>query len=254
MGIEVLIVIGVVLFLASGLSSQQGAIFPASSVANQPPFGLQPNASLTAPVITTGTISGVSSGTSALAGGIAAGSLAGAITGGVAVVGAIGAALLQAHQQRVQQATNENTAVNNGVRGYDAGVRQVNAAFNSRQLDPATTINLLQQIMAYFWAEVVPVIQPGRNGCQGGAQCSGLVCGGDVGAACCVGCGDLAGTPDPIPFAGEVQGSVYWGILGSIAVIQNGGGPVWYPTVFGSKYGGTDRPGYWLTWAQASAA
>ena len=181
------------------------------------------------------------------------GAAAGAATAGIAAVVAIGAALLAAHEQRKKQATSENAAMNNGVVGYDSAVKQVNAAYNNRSIDAAQTIQFLQTIISNYWAEVTPVIQPGRNGCNGGAQCSGLTCGGSVGAACCVGCGNLVGTTNPIPFAGQVTGNVYWGILGTITTIQHGGGKVYYPTVFGSSYGGKLRTGYWLTWQQAGA-
>lgn len=175
--------------------------------------------------------------------------VAGAITGALGAAGAVFSALWQAHQLRARQATSENQAVNAGVQGVDAAIRAVNAAYNSGAASPAQCVAALQQILTNWWAEVVPVIQPGRNGCNSGSQCSGLQCGGSVGAACCVGCGNIAGNNGaPSPFSGQISGTAYWGIQGAIAVISMGGGQSYMPTVFGSSYGGQQRNGYWLTW------
>jgi hypothetical protein len=281
--IALIAIVGIVFLVYSSgaLSGLTGAPAPTTapaptSNAAAPPSGLQSNVSVTAPIITTppgqttqvnltgAIVSGAASVGSAAAAAPASfsalgltGAAAGAAVAGIGVIATIGAAMLAAHEQRKKQATTENAAVNQGVQEFDVNMKQINAAYNSRQIDAQSAISLLQTALSYYWQLVTPVIQPGRNGCQGGAVCSGLTCGGDVGAACCVGCGNLAGNNGtPSPFVGEAPGStpVYWGAQGTIAVLQNGGGQVYYPTVFASSYGGQTRTGYYLTWQQAATA
>ena len=191
------------------------------------------------------------------------GAAAGAAVAGIGAAVAIAAALYAAHVARTKQAKDENSAMNIGVQGYDSDMKQVNAAYNSRQIDANAAISLCKQILANYWALVTPHIQPGRNGCGGGGNCppwpaSGNGCSGSIGAACCVGCYDLAGGPNAAVLAatdgGDGVNHYYFGTGGTIAVLQHGGGPVAYQHVFGSKYGGKDRPGYRLNWVQVAAA
>lgn len=181
------------------------------------------------------------------------GSAAGAALAGIGAVAAIAAALWAAHEQRVKQAKDENSATNNGVLGWDSGMRQINAAYNARHIDAASAISLMQQVMEAYWAEVVPHIQPGRNGCQNGASCPASAnpnsstsyattapatyCSGSIGAACCVGCADLQ-----------------LSMTNAIVAIQHGGGPSFVQKVYPSKYGAVARESYTLNWQQLSAA
>jgi hypothetical protein len=175
----------------------------------------------------------------------------------IGAVAAITAALLAAHEQRKKQATDENSAMNLGVAGYDKGMRMINAAYNNRSIDTPSAIQLLQTIMPMYWQEVNAHIQPGRNGCYGGANCPAWHgCNGDIGAACCVGCYDLVGQPDPHVFSAAEGGDgvtpLFFGATGTILALQHGGGfRVLYQHVYGSKYGGKDRPAYTLDWVQA---
>jgi hypothetical protein len=188
---------------------------------------------------------------------------ASAAVAGLGIVASIAGALLAAHQQRMKQAQDENSAVNLGVQGYDQGMRQVNAAYNSRRIDAAGAISLVRQVMANYWALVSPRIQPGRNGCGSGGACppwpsTGNGCSGSIGAACCVGCYDLAGGPEAHVFqtseGGDGQSPYYFGAEGTLQVLMHGGGVVLYQAVLGSKYGGQNRAAYRLNWSQFSAA
>jgi hypothetical protein len=186
--------------------------------------------------------------------GFATGGPIGAVVAGVS---SLISGLAQGHKIRMQQATDENSAMNLGVQGYDQSLQAINAAYVARQINAVEAIQLVQTVMQNYWAEVTPHIQPGRNGCQGGSSCppwpaSGNGCSGSIGAACCVGCYDLAGGPEPANFSG--YGTMYFGIMGTIAVLQQGGGTVYYQPVVGSKYGGRQRNAYTLQWVQSAVA
>jgi hypothetical protein len=91
-------------------------------------------------------------------------------------------------------------------------------------------------------------IQPGRNGCNNGANCPPSVnpssdsstatvaaanyCSGSIGAACCVGCADLALSVSNLQWA--------------VKQVAKTGQPqtAFIQTVFASKYGGANRPAY----------
>lgn len=165
----------------------------------------------------------------------------------IAAAGAIFGALMAAHAARMKQATDENSAVNIGIQGFDRDVKTVSDAVNAKQLTVAQGIQYLMQVKANYWALVTPKIQPGRNGCAGGANCPGgqigkrsdagggggcmtgqCKCTGTIGAACCVGCNMVNGA-----------------IANLIALYQSGkSGGANVCQVFASKYGGADRAGY----------
>lgn len=191
------------------------------------------------------------------------GAAAGAAVAGIGVVVAIAAALYAAHLARAKQATDENSAMNLGVIGIDKDLAMVNAAYNSRQISASDAISLVNQLFHNYWALVTPHIQPGRNGCAGGGSCppwptGGNGCSGSIGAACCVGCYDLAGDSAAKVFSvadgGDGVTPMHWGVHGVIAVLQTGGGKVHFPRVYPSKYGGKDRPAYNQSWLQISHA
>lgn len=276
----------------SGALAPFGISAPPAST-NQSPGGLQPNVSVAAPpmVATVGNpipaplavsptpVTGINTiGILATSGaGIASaavsapssfaalgltGAAAGAAVAGIGAVVAIGAALLAAHEARKKQATSENAAVNVGVQGFDSDLKTVNTAYNNRSLDAQDAMKLVQQVFSQYWELVTPVIQPGRNGCNGGSSCppwpaKGSGCSGSIGAACCVGCYDLAGAPTPFAFTAAQGGNgspMYYGIGGTLAVLAQGGGTVLYQAVVGSSYGGKNRAAYTLSWKQVAAA
>jgi gas vesicle protein len=292
--VPALLLIGAALLAyKSGAFAALGLPAPISST-NLAPGGLQPNVSMTAPqpVQPGGRYSafGVGGGPSAPGGGGVSLLSGGLISGNVAAPGAAGVeaavgnslaasgqgflaggpigavvagitslltGLQKGHQIRMQQATDENSAMNMGVQGYDQGLAQINAAFVARQISAVEAIQLVQVVMQNYWSEVTPHIQPGRNGCAGGTSCppwpaSGSGCAGSIGAACCVGCYALIGGHAPTNFPG--YGVMFYGILGTIAVLQQGGGAVYYQEVFPSHYGGKQRNPYVLTWVQSSVA
>jgi len=191
------------------------------------------------------------------------GAAAGAAVAGIGAVVAIAAALWAAHEARVKQAQDENSAMNLGVQGVDKELAVINQAYNAHQISASDAIHLLSSTMSHYWALVSPHIQPGRNGCQGGTSCppwpaSGNGCSGSIGAACCVGCYDLAGGPSPAVLApiegGDGVTPMYFGVEGAILAVQHGGNMrTSMQQVVASKYGGKNRPGYQLTWAQVGS-
>ena len=189
------------------------------------------------------------------------GAAAGAAVAGIGAVVAIAAALYAAHLQRAKQAKDENSAMNLGVVGFDHDIAMVQQAYNARHISASDAISLVRQLFNNYWALVTPHIQPGRNGCVGGSACppwpaKGNGCSGNIGAACCVGCYDLAGSEQAHVFSstdgGDGVTAYHYGAAGTIAVLQVGGGVVLYQRVYPSKYGGKDRPAYKLTWSQIS--
>lgn len=244
--------------LKPGAAQLTGVATPANAYATTPQ--VQPNPTPTAVLADTGlvaagaSLSVASSGLGAAssigsAGGAswAAGSAIPIAGAAVAAVGVIFGVMMQAHAKRLKQATDENSAVNLGVKGFDADVANIAAAVNSKQISAGQAITLLAQVKTNYWAETVPHIQPGRNGCNGGQSCPGgqvgkrsdagggggcvtgqCKCAGSIGAACCVGCNCING-----------------GISNLIALYQSGkSGGANICHVFGSKYGGADRAGY----------
>lgn len=189
------------------------------------------------------------------------GAAAGAAVAGIGAAVAIAAALYMAHLQRVKQAKDENSAMNLGVQGVDSEMKQINAAYNSHQISAADTLNLLSQVMQHYWQLVGPHIQPGRNGCSTGAACPPWhtnACSGSIGAACCVGCYDLAGGPNPAVLnsfdGGDGSTPFYFGVQGAMVAVQHGGHlQTCMQGVVASKYGGANRNGYRLTWAQVGS-
>jgi hypothetical protein len=186
------------------------------------------------------------------------GAAAGAAVAGIGAVVAIAAALWAAHEARVKQAKDENSAMNLGVQGVDKELAVINQAFNSHQISAADAVKLLSATMSHYWALVTPHIQPGRNGCSGGAACPPWHtngCSGSIGAACCVGCYDLAGGPEPAVLntfdGGDGVTPFYFGVEGALIVCQHGGNmQSCMQGVVASKYGGQNRNGYRLTWQQ----
>jgi hypothetical protein len=167
---------------------------------------------------------------------------------------AISGGLIAASAKRAAAARSENAAVAAAVPGWDAGVRQVVAAYNAGQL----TLAELYQFMAVpqsndaslpstagvlwsnYWNETGPQIQAQRNGCQTGTvkQPTGVsFCSGSYGASCCVGYDDLKnGAVYVMQAAKKAEASP------GVAVTSTQ-----IPQVFGSKYGGINRPGYMVT-------
>jgi hypothetical protein len=261
----------------SGALASLGVPAPAAAppvvatATNPAPGGLQPNVSLTAPQLIQPVNQEYASNAAGSAVSIGAATLASptilkALSVGANVVPIVGqvvsalaaitAALLSAHNARIKQARDENSAMNLGVQGYDQGLATINNYFVTRQITAVEAIQLVQTVMANYWAEVNPHIQPGRNGCAGGALCppakAGVnPCTGSIGAACCVGCYNLVGSSEA---QSTPQGMMFGGALGTIAVLQQGGGTVYYTEVYGSKYGGVQRNAYTLAWVQSSAA
>jgi hypothetical protein len=146
---------------------------------------------------------------------------------------------------RKKQAQNENQAVNAAVAGWDNAVGQLVAAYNSGQ---ATAVDMQKyflspqtggagQLWQWYWQEVGPVVQPGRNGCQSGtvAHPPGSFCQGSYGAGCCVAYDDL-------------DNSMLY-IMRALAATEADGEPHTANVllVVGSKYGGQNRPAYTVT-------
>jgi hypothetical protein len=161
---------------------------------------------------------------------------------------ALSSVLLAASAARAKAATTENAAVAAGLPGWDTAVGQIANAYNSGQITAPQAQTLFAQTLANFWAEVTGKIQAGRNGCNYGANCppsanpssdqstaitgANTYCSGSIGAACCVGCADLALSVSNLTWA--VGYAAKTG-QSQAAFIQ---------TVYASKYGGANRAAY----------
>ena len=198
--------------------------------------------------VQTGASVGIGAATAAMSAGtlglsVGSAAVTGAATAGIGAAVTIFATLWAAHERRLQQARGENQAMNVGVQGFDQDIKLVNAQYNNGSIDAQTAIRALQQVLAQYWLLVGPQIQPGRNGCSSGETCpppGSLSCSGNIGAACCVGCGSLTG-------------SLYNPTWGAITILQMGGGVSTVEKVYGSSYGGQERNAYQLTWRQSGA-
>lgn len=167
-----------------------------------------------------------------------------------AVASALTNAFAAASKKRAQEATNENSAVAKAVPGWDQGVLQIQQAYNAGQISVAQAISLMQQLWSNYWAECGPQVQPGRNGCQGGTMPKSVAdtqfpgmnqCSGSWGAACCVAYADLANGQNSI--------------IAALNQTENTGSPAvaMIPAVLASKYGGTNRAQYTLTFIRPSS-
>lgn len=184
----------------------------------------------------------------ATAAGIA--SAAGPIGAAVGVVVGLIGGLLAAHELRAKQARDENSAVNIGVAGFDSDLKSIQAALASGT-DVATAIQGAQLAMSNYWALVTPHIQPGRNGCSGGGYCAPNsaqpgYCQGNIGAACCIGCADL------MPSLNNPDGVL--AALNGTSTASGGKTTANILTVYGSKYGTTQRSAYSITFTPGAAS
>jgi hypothetical protein len=164
---------------------------------------------------------------------------------------ALSSVLLAASAARAKAAESENAAVAAGLPGWDTAVGQIVAAYNSGSITYTQAQQLFAMTLSNFWAEMQGKIQSGRNGCNYGANCPPSVnpssdqstaivgasnyCSGSIGAACCVGCADLALSVANLNWA--------------VAQAAKTGTPTnaFIQTVFASKYGGANRAAYNVT-------
>lgn len=182
--------------------------------------------------------------TSSVASSAGWGAWAGPVGAGVAVGVGLIAGLLAAHALRAKQAKDENSAVNIGVSGFDSDLKKIQQAFSLGQVDASTAMQAAQLALSNYWQLVTPHIQPGRNGCAGGAVCasnrrSPNYCSGNIGAACCVGCADLNDSiMGPNGVIAAIQGQSTASEGPNVAEILK---------VYPSKYGAVAREAYTLT-------
>jgi hypothetical protein len=171
---------------------------------------------------------------------------------------AITSVLLAASAARAKAATSENAAVAAGIPGFDTAVGQIAQGFNAGTITYTQAQTLFGLALSNFWAEVTGKIQSGRNGCNTGANCppssnvasssatsttaSSNYCSGSIGAACCVGCADLALSVSNLQWA--VAQCAKTG-LPQTAFIQ---------TVYASKYGGANRPSYLVSFTPTAVS
>ena len=181
--------------------------------------------------------------------GLAAGALTAGIGAGVAILVSVLAGLWAAHKARAAGATTENAAVNSAVTAFDGALKAIFAAANAGTITAAQAATYCQQTFQTFWQYQAPFMSgPGRADTSGGGThcgtgqlnpagpCMGTlgghVCDKSCTASCCVGCQDLYPT-----------------ILQALAVFAAPtGGTVTACTVYGSKYGATQRSSYTLTY------
>lgn len=172
-----------------------------------------------------------------------------------AAFAAIFSALMAASAKRAAEARSENSAVAKEIPQWDNAIDQIVLSYNGGSITADEAVRLLacpqtrqQGLSQYpngavwlsYWNVVAPQIQPGRNACQSGQaphQPPLTHCGGSYGAACCVGYDNL-------------DNGQYYVAKAIVQAEQQAGVPVTstqIPTVYASKYGGIDRPGYSVT-------
>lgn len=237
-----LIVVAVLAYLAysGGLLAQFGIVAPPSIVQSGPPVQVVPPAAsvVNAPNVNNAVVGGVATGLNAIP--VAGPAISSAFK-------AISSVLLAASAARAKAAVNENAAVAAGIPGFDTAVGQVAGGFNSGSISASQAQTLFAQILSNYWSEVSGKIQSGRNGCNTGASCpppnnpnsdqstnagGNNYCSGNIGAACCVGCADLA-----LSIA-----NLQWAVNQCAKTGQEQS--AFIQVVFASKYGGVNRPAY----------
>jgi hypothetical protein len=230
---------------SSGILAQFGFGAPAPNAQAGPPVVVvPPNAQAIQADQQTNTavVSGVATGLNAIP-------VAGPAIG--AAFKALSSVLLAASAARAKAATTENAAVAAGLPGWDTAVGQIAAAYNNGGITYTQAQQLFVTTLQNFWAEMQGKIQSGRNGCNYGTNCPPSVnpssdqstaivgassyCSGSIGAACCVGCADLALSVSNLQWA--------------VAQAAKTGQPAsaFIQTVFASKYGGANRAAYNVT-------
>jgi hypothetical protein len=239
------IILGVVvayLAYSSGILSQFGIGSPGGATQSGPPVQVvAPNVQAINAQATTDSaaLGGVATGLNAIP-------IAGPAIG--SAFKALSSVILAASAARAKAATTENAAVAAGLPGWDTAIGQIASAYNSGSITVQQAQQLFATTLTNFWAEMQGKIQSGRNGCNYGANCPPSVnpssdqstaivgassyCSGSIGAACCVGCADLALSVSNLQWA--VAQAAKTGIPTN-AFIQ---------TVFASKYGGANRAAY----------
>lgn len=195
-----------------------------------------------ASVATTAAITAAAAGS-----GAAYGSWAGPIGAVVGAVVGLIAGLLAGHEMRAKQARNENSATNLGVSGFDSDLKKIQQSYRAGQIDANGVLQAAPVALQGYFTVVTPHIQPGRNGCQGGAMCpSPVKCSGDIGAACCIGCGQLApGIFGPSGILAAVQGQ---------SQSTNGPYVAEILQVYGSSYGASARSPYTLDFTPVASS
>jgi hypothetical protein len=171
-----------------------------------------------------------------------------------AAASAITSVLMAASKKRAAQATSENSAVAAAIPGWDKAVNQIIAAYNAGQISATEVESFLAcpqsndssvvsgqgLLWVNFWNECGPRVQPGRNGCKSGAvvqASTATFCGGTTyGASCCVAYDDLKNSCVNMLRAVN-QAETSPGSAQSAKVLS----------IFASKYGGINRPGYTVT-------
>lgn len=148
--------------------------------------------------------------------------------------------LLGASQKRAKQAIAENAAVNKAVTWFDQGVKEIVDEANNGSMSAAQALQYCDLLWQGYWSMTAPSIQPGRNGCNSGADCSVVTMGcpeSNIGAACCVGCDEIRQSLNNLR-----------------AMFSRGGGSARiYQVIASPKYGVAARAGYTVTYKQPSA-
>jgi hypothetical protein len=240
----------------TGSIVQQGQVVQAPGFTFHAPSAMGPNQGTMMIGSTVATSSSIiSSGQIGTALGLAGTTLGTAIPIVGAAFAAIFSALMAASAKRAAEARAENDAVANEVPAWDNAVDQIVAAYNSGQISAGEAGQLLASpqtkrvnlttgangaVWQAYWNVVCPKVQPGRNGCQCGTIAHNpavSLCSGSYGAGCCVGYDNLD------------NGQLY--VLQAIAQADQTPGRAvtsqMIPTVYASKYGGINRPGYTIT-------
>lgn len=157
----------------------------------------------------------------------------------------LGFNLLAQHTARVKGATNENGAANAIVPEYDADIAEIVAAHNNGTASVDECIAACQAVDANVYQYLKSHVGPPGTAWDGSGKCT---------KTCTVGCciyynnlhSGIVGKNAP-PYNGSDAAAN--GANGLIPMLLQGSGIVKIPTVYGSKYGLTQRTGYSLTLA-----
>lgn len=165
------------------------------------------------------------------------------------VVGQVAQVLLAQHTARLKGAIAENQLIPATVNAFDADMRQIADAYNSKQATAAQCISALRQMDQSIYNYMKSnAVGPGRAWRETSAPYT-PACNKGCTTECCIYYNDIKrAIYDPGTSAGGTFGG---GVMGMIPVLQKGSGTVYVPKVYPppAQYGNFSRETYQLTLA-----
>lgn len=157
-------------------------------------------------------------------------------------VSAISSLLLGQHAARLKGAQTENAAIPPAVQAFDQDLAEILQAVNSGAATPSQAIAALQKVDQDIYNNLKALVGKPGTAWSDSAGMAGK-CDKTCTAACCVYHGDLG----PVLSVSQIALGGPGGKWGA-SDPRLSGRTVHVPTVYGSKYGGVNRPGYDITW------